>query len=333
MIEHLVISPFGAGDEPELFSAYVAVVEEGGAFPRRPPVDRRTFRSAWLDGASGVQVARLGGALVGSYFIKPCFPGLAAHIANAGYLVVKEHRRCGIGRRLAEHSLIDARRHGFDAMMFNLVLERNPSRRLWESLGFIRVGAIPDAVDGEAALIYWRSLLDSPPTQGRGRGSTHPEIRLAHRQDAEALAAIFDEAVQAGDGTFETRIPSIDEFAQSIASQLTIVAVIRETVVGWARLGPYMPARAGIGLYQLYVTRSHRGEGIGKQLLAELARRAEIVGYFKIVGRVFVSNAAAIRVAGDCGFRQVGVHQRHGQVYGEWQDVAVFERLLGPAAR
>lgn len=43
-------------------------------------------------------------------------------------------------------------------MLFTLVLEANPSRRLWASLGFAEVGRIPEAVDGEAAYVYWRSL-------------------------------------------------------------------------------------------------------------------------------------------------------------------------------
>jgi ribosomal protein S18 acetylase RimI-like enzyme len=116
------------------------------------------FRGAWLEGAVSVQVARVEGRLAGSYFIKPNFPDAAAHIANAGYLVPVAMRRRGIGRALAEHSLEEARRHGFDAMMFNLVLETNPSRKLWRSLGFVEVGRIPDAIDGAAAVMYWRAL-------------------------------------------------------------------------------------------------------------------------------------------------------------------------------
>ncbi len=152
------IAPFVASDEPDLFAAYAEVVAAGGAFPRRPPADRATFRTAWIEASTVVSVARVGQDIVGGYFIKPNFPGLAAHIANAGYLVAHEFRGQGIGRALALHSLKEAHRHGFDAMMFNLVMENNPSRRLWANLGFNEIGRIPHAVEGQAALMYWRPL-------------------------------------------------------------------------------------------------------------------------------------------------------------------------------
>jgi L-amino acid N-acyltransferase YncA len=325
-----MIAPFSASDEAMLFDAYAAAVEEGGAFPRRPPARLETFRSAWLKDARSVQVARLDGALVGGYFIKPAFPGLAAHIANAGYLVVKEFRGRGIGRQLAEHSLVEARLAGFDAMLFTLVLEGNPSRRLWESLGFTLLARVPDAVAGEGSLVYWRSLEQSRPDPQHSHAGL-VDIRAAGAEDAQAIAAVFDQAVLAREGTFRIRTPPVREFATQIATHLTLVALDRGTVVGWVSLGPYMPARDGIGLYQLYIDRSHRGRGIGTRLLCALVDQAERDGYFKIVGRIFASNQPAIRVAQACGFRQVGLHQRHGQVDGRWQDVLVFERLLGPA--
>lgn len=157
-MSHLEISPWEPADERTAFAAWSDVVEEGGAFPRSPPATVETFRSAWIDRSTAVRVARLKGEFAGSYFLRPAYPDLAGHIANAGYLVVKQLRRRGIGRKLLEHSLDQARAYGFDAMLFTLVLEENPSRHLWESEGFREVGRIPNAVDGQCALIYWREL-------------------------------------------------------------------------------------------------------------------------------------------------------------------------------
>ena len=105
-------------------------------------------------------MACFGGYLVGASYIKPNFVGRAAHIANAGYFVSAPYRRTGVGRSLVEHSLREARRLGFDAMMFNLVFESNPARAMYRELGFEELGRVPKAVDGEDAVIYWRSLED-----------------------------------------------------------------------------------------------------------------------------------------------------------------------------
>lgn len=158
MSDDLAIAPFAERDEDELHAAFAAAVEEGTGYPQAPPVDRAGFREVWLEPTVAVQVARVGGELAGGYYLKPNFPGRADHIGNAGYLVVEAMRGGGIGAALVRHSFGEARRCGFDALMFNLVFESNPAGRLYERLGFRRIGTIPDAVDGEAARIYWRSL-------------------------------------------------------------------------------------------------------------------------------------------------------------------------------
>ena len=155
-----LIAPFAEGDEDELYAAFAAVIEEGGGYPQGPPTTREGFRSIWLEPTVAVRVARAEGEFAGAYYLKPNFPGRAAHIANAGYLVVPEMRGRGIGEALVVDSFDVAREHGFDALMFNLVFASNPAGRLYERLGFRQIGLIPDAVEGEAARIYWRSLAD-----------------------------------------------------------------------------------------------------------------------------------------------------------------------------
>ena len=147
-------------DYDELFTAFARIVGAGEGFPQLPPVTREDFDEYWIRHSAAVSVARFGGYLIGASYIKPNFEGRAAHIANAGYFVLAPYRGTGVGRSLVQYSLREARRLGFDAMMFNLVFESNPARAMYHQLGFEELGRIPSAVDGEDAVIYWRSLMD-----------------------------------------------------------------------------------------------------------------------------------------------------------------------------
>jgi GNAT superfamily N-acetyltransferase len=149
-----------ADDYDEIFDAFSRIVSAGEGFPQLAPVSRADFDDYWIARSSSVAVARFGGYLIGAYYIKANYVGRAAHIANAGYFVLAPYRSTGVGRTLVEHSLQAARRLGFDAMQFNLVFESNAARDLYVRLGFEEVGRIPRAVEGEDALIYWRSLDD-----------------------------------------------------------------------------------------------------------------------------------------------------------------------------
>jgi GNAT superfamily N-acetyltransferase len=146
----------------DLFLAFSRIVAAGEGFPQAPPLKREDFDDYFIEHSSAVYVAKFGGYLIGAYYLKPNFVGRAAHIANAGYFVLAPYRGTGAGRAMVEHSLREARSLGFDAMQFNLVFESNPVRSMYVRLGFEEVGRIPDAVAGEDALIYWRSLEDIP---------------------------------------------------------------------------------------------------------------------------------------------------------------------------
>jgi L-amino acid N-acyltransferase YncA len=59
-----------------------------------------------------------------------------------------------------------------------------------------------------------------------------------------------------------------------------------------------------------------------------VAAAAEARGYYKLVGKIFTSNAPSIALVKSCGWREIGVHRRHGRLEGEWKDVLVVERSL-----
>jgi phosphinothricin acetyltransferase len=51
------------------------------------------------------------------------------------------------------------------------------------------------------------------------------------------------------------------------------------------------------------------------------------------VSRIFPENTASLKLHERCGFRVVGVYQRHGKLEGEWRDCVIVERLLDEASR
>ena len=159
--DRIELGPLRQGEEPGLFAAFAEIVARLDGFPHAPPLTRSDFEATWVGPVTAVVVARDArdrGGLIGAYYLKPNFFGRGAHVANAGYFVVPARRGQGVGRLLVEDSLWRAPLLGFDAMQFNLVFASNPARRLYEELGFRVTGHVPDAVDGEDAVVYWRRV-------------------------------------------------------------------------------------------------------------------------------------------------------------------------------
>ena len=147
------------GDDEAILAAYREASDEGNSFPTTGELTLVDARRVWVEDKAVVRVADLDGRFAGCYYVRANFGGRASRIANAGYLVPESARGRGIGRALLEDSLREAKRVGFEAMMFNLVFERNPARRLWEAAGFEVIGRIPRAIDSKQdALIYFREL-------------------------------------------------------------------------------------------------------------------------------------------------------------------------------
>ena len=141
------IRPFEPADWPGLWALLEPVFRAGETFPHDPAISEAEAQLAWVEQSQAVMVAvDATCALVGTYYLRPNSLALGAHVANAGYVVAKHCRRQGIGSRLCQHSLQAARRLGFRAMQFNLVVSTNSAGlRCWQRNGFQVVGTLPGA--------------------------------------------------------------------------------------------------------------------------------------------------------------------------------------------
>lgn len=158
-------------------------------------------------------------------------------------------------------------------------------------------------------------------------------IRSAGVADAPAVAAIYNQGIAERSSTFETAPRSVAELEARLRDTHYPVLVAVDTgarVVGWAGLSGYRPRAcyAGIAEFSIYLDHAARGRGIGRKLLAALIDTAATRGFSKLVSRIFPDNSASRRLCAACGFREVGVYQKHGQLDGRWLDVVIVERLI-----
>jgi phosphinothricin acetyltransferase len=160
-------------------------------------------------------------------------------------------------------------------------------------------------------------------------------IRPAEARDAAAVASIYNEGIEDRQATFETRPREASEIDAWFNGAPFLVAELDGRVAGFARVTPYSDrcVYEGVGEHGVYVSRSARGGGLGRELLAALARESEQRGYYKLTSRIFTTNAASLAAHTACGFREVGVQYRHGRLDGEWKDCVVVDLLLGDATR
>jgi phosphinothricin acetyltransferase len=156
--------------------------------------------------------------------------------------------------------------------------------------------------------------------------------RPAHDDDAAAIAAIYNQGIEERGATFETSPRSVSDMRVRIADSRypVLVAVVDGVVVGWAALSGYRArdCYAGIAEFSIYLERDERGRGVGRTLLRSLIDTARANGFHKLVSRIFPFNDASRRLCASCGFREVGVYEKHGRLDGTWLDVVIVERLI-----
>ena len=120
------------------------VVEDGAAFPQLEILTEESGRQFFAGQSfTGVAVGE-DGAVLGLYILHPNNVGRCGHICNASYAVRADARGRHVGETLVRHCLRKGRELGFRILQFNAVVAGNtPALRLYEKLGFTRLGTIP----------------------------------------------------------------------------------------------------------------------------------------------------------------------------------------------
>jgi len=166
-------------------------------------------------------------------------------------------------------------------------------------------------------------------------------IRPARGDDAPALREIFNDAVEDGLATFENTLRSIDEQKSLIAAaekdpqRPLLVAEVRNWVCGLVSIEPseLRVQLHDIGEVVVFVRRSFRSYGIGRQLMRVAQTEAARLGYRKLIGHVLSENDESLRLCQATGWRIVGRHEQHARHGDRFRDVTVVEYLVPAVPR
>jgi L-amino acid N-acyltransferase YncA len=155
-------------------------------------------------------------------------------------------------------------------------------------------------------------------------------MRALEPDDWPDVARIYAAGLATGVASFETRVPSWEEWDATHLRALRSVAVADQTIVGWTAVTPVSARECyrGVVEHSVYVDDAARGRGIGRALLLRLLREAPASGIWTVQTSIIASNEASLRLHEAVGFRVVGRRERIAQRDGIWHDTILLERRL-----
>ncbi|HYN75933.1 MAG TPA: GNAT family N-acetyltransferase [Candidatus Limnocylindria bacterium] len=138
-------------DWPGIWPFFARIVEAGETYAYPEDLDSESARKLWMERPPGLTVVAVeddDATVLGSAKSGPNRPGRGAHVATASFMVDPDQQGRGVGRALATYVVDRARADGYRSMQFNAVVETNGSAvALWQSLGFVILGTVPEAFD------------------------------------------------------------------------------------------------------------------------------------------------------------------------------------------
>lgn len=151
----------------------------------------------------------------------------------------------------------------------------------------------------------------------------------------EAIRAIFNTEIATSTALWEDS-PRSPETVRAwwdtkLAAGFPVIGAFDgETLVGFATYGQFRP-QAGYRYaveHSVYLVATHRGRGIGRQLLEAIVERARSEGMHAIIGVIDSANTASCRLHESAGFELVGKLPEVGRKFDRWLDACFYQKTL-----
>jgi len=153
-------------------------------------------------------------------------------------------------------------------------------------------------------------------------------IRDMMPSDSERVLGIYRMGILTKNATFETEVPSWEEFDTNHLSHSRFVGENNGIVIGWVALSPVSKRAAykGVAEVSVYIDTGFAGRGLGSALMDKVIISSEEHGIWTIFSSVFPENQASVKLHEKHGFRMIGKREKISRIDGEWRDTVIFER-------
>lgn len=164
--------------------------------------------------------------------------------------------------------------------------------------------------------------------------SLTPTIRIATQNDAQAIADIYNFAVETSTATLDMRPRTLAEQTAWISARSgafsVIVAEVADEVVGFSSLSQFKerPAYQITVESSVYVRESFAGRGIGTTLVQAILDVARASGFHSVIARIESTRRASLRLHEKCGYEFVGTEQEVGRKFGRYLNMTTMQRML-----
>ena len=153
-------------------------------------------------------------------------------------------------------------------------------------------------------------------------------IREMQADDWSRVAEIYNQGIESGISTFNTRCPDYESWDAGHTKNCRFVYEEGGKVVGWIAVSPTSSRCVYKGCVEasVYVDADYQQKGIGEKLMRKLIEEAPKVGYWCIYSVIISLNEASIALHKKCGFREIGYRERVAiDRFGKWQNTTLME--------
>lgn len=147
-------------------------------------------------------------------------------------------------------------------------------------------------------------------------------------KDWITISQIYKEGITTGMATFETQIPTWNDWNALHIKTCRIKAISNNILIGWAALSPVSKREVykGVAEISIYISTNYRKLGVGKILLTQLINESEKAGFWTLQAGIFSHNKASIALHKSLGFREIGYREKIAKLNNIWYDNTILER-------